>query len=179
MTNAASRPPLPVRMIALDLDGTLLRRDGGIGARTREALATAHARGVEIVLASGRMTPAMESTAALLGLDGCLVSYNGAVVCGRAAQGRKRLFDRPLPVEIARELVAYGRKQRLQINFYHDDVILSEDAPHLRPWIDIYLSRTGSPYRFVDSLDEHLGRAPTKVLFVMDPQRRAAEMFVE
>src|SRR6185503_4399179 len=156
-----ARPSQPIKMIALDLDGTLLRTDKSVGKRTREALRAAHAKGIEITLASGRMTPAMEKTAEALGIDCNIVSYNGAAVCGHAAGGRKRLYHQPLGADVARELYFFARERRYQVNFYHEDVILSEDAPHLLPYVDLYRSRTGSPFRLVDNLEEHLHHAPT------------------
>ncbi len=168
----SDRSSVPIRLIALDLDGTLLREDNTIGPRSLEALHAAHAKGVAIVLASGRMTPAMEPTAEALGLDVSLISYNGAAVCGPISSGRKRLFHRPLPAGIAGELYAYARHRRLQVNYYLDDVIVSEDEPHLRPWIEMYRERTGSPYRFVESLEGYLHRDPTKLLFVLNPDIR-------
>jgi len=167
-------PPSDIRMIALDLDGTLLCSDKSIAPRTREALHTAHAQGIEIVLASGRMTPAMEATAERLGLDCCLVSYNGGAVCSRKRDGRKRLLHQPLPADVARDLYLFARQRSFQVNFYHDDVILSENTPHLQPWIEIYRSRTDSPFRFVEALEAYLHHAPTKLLYVLDPAIRHA-----
>jgi Cof subfamily protein (haloacid dehalogenase superfamily) len=161
-------------LVALDLDNTLLSADRSVSARNIAALRAAAAQGIEIVLASGRMLPAMEPAAAALGLDVVLVSYNGAAINGRASEGRPRILHRPLHTEIARELYAFARRERLQVNYYLDDVIVSEDQPHLRPWIDIYIERTGSPYRFVPSLGDYLDRAPTKLLLVMEPHRREA-----
>lgn len=167
-----ARPVAPIRMIALDLDGTLLRSDKSVGPRTIEALRAAHAKGVEIVLASGRMTPAMEEAAGQLGIDVCIVSYNGAAVCGRVSKGRPRLFHQPLNADVARQLFAYARDHRYQANFYHEDVIISEDAPHLLPYIELYRSRTKSPYRLVKNLESFLHHAPTKFLLVVDPEKR-------
>lgn len=168
------KPDVPIRLIALDLDGTLLRSNHLPGKKSVEALHAAHAQGIEIVLASGRMTPAMESAAKAVGLDSFLVSYNGAAVCGRIADGRERLFHRPLPTKIASELYAYARQNTLQVNYYLDDVVVSEDSPALRPWSDMYHERTGSPFHFVESLEGFLDREPTKLLFVMDSSRREA-----
>ncbi len=42
------------KLLALDMDGTLLREDGSISARTREAIAAAKAQEVRVVLGSGR-----------------------------------------------------------------------------------------------------------------------------
>ena len=168
-------PPKSMRLIALDLDGTLLRSDRSIGPRTVRALHAAHAKGVEVVLASGRMTAAMESTADQLGLDVYVVSYNGAAVCAPRAENRRRLFHLPLPQDVSQELCTLGKQRGYQINFYHENVIVSEDGPRLRPWIDIYRSRTGSPFRFVERLEDYfLKYAPSKMLYVVDPVTRNA-----
>jgi Cof subfamily protein (haloacid dehalogenase superfamily) len=42
------------RMVAIDLDGTLLRRDGTMGERTRRALQTAAGRGIKVAICTGR-----------------------------------------------------------------------------------------------------------------------------
>lgn len=169
MSKRPSQPPQDIRLIALDLDGTLLRADKTIGPRTRQALHAASAKGVHIALASGRMTAAIEPTAEKLGLDCYVIAYNGAAVCARKCDGRERLFHQPLDKGIARELYEIGHARRFQMNFYHDNVIVSEDAPHLRPYIDIYRTRTGSPFRFVPSIAEYLKFAPTKFVYVVDP----------
>ena len=169
-------PVSPVRMIALDLDGTLLRTDKSVGPETLKALQAARARGVEIVLASGRMAASIERVAAGLGVNVCLISCNGSVVHGPAhdACGRKLIFYQPLKAEVAREIVAFGKARRYQVNFYHGDCIYSEDGPHLRPWIEIYHSRTNSPFTFVENLNDYLHLAPPKVIFVVDPKIRNA-----
>jgi Cof subfamily protein (haloacid dehalogenase superfamily) len=161
-------------MISLDLDGTLLRTDKTLGPRTKEALHAAHAKGIKIVLASGRMISSIERVAGMLDLDVCIVSCNGAAVFGPAADGRKPVFYRPLNADVARELVAYAKQHRYQVNFYQGSVIYSEDGPHLRPWIDIYSQRTGSFFKFVENLDDYLDLAPPKVLYVVDPDIRNA-----
>jgi Cof subfamily protein (haloacid dehalogenase superfamily) len=118
------------------------------------------------------MTAAMEPTAEKLGIDCHIIAYNGAAVCARKCDGRKRVFHQPLDKDIARELYEIGHARRFQMNFYYDNVIISEDGPHLRPYIEIYRSRTGSPFRFVPSIAEYLGFAPTKFVYVVDPEIR-------
>ena len=44
----------PVRLIATDLDGTLLHTDGSVTPRTRDALAAAEAAGIDVVFVTGR-----------------------------------------------------------------------------------------------------------------------------
>ena len=69
-----------VRLIASDLDGTLLRTDGTVSARTRSALHQAQEAGIMVVLVSGRHAPALRSVAAEAGIDGLAVCSNGAII---------------------------------------------------------------------------------------------------
>jgi len=72
-----------IRILALDLDDTLLRSDLSISHRTRHAIKRTEQLGVTVVLASGRIPEAMEHSSRLLGLNkrpGYLVSNNGALI---------------------------------------------------------------------------------------------------
>ncbi len=68
-----------VALVALDLDGTLCRRDGTVSARNRQALATLRRQGVTIVLATGRPASSAKSLPALVGgeVDYVVVSNGG------------------------------------------------------------------------------------------------------
>ncbi|MCZ7646537.1 MAG: Cof-type HAD-IIB family hydrolase [Planctomycetota bacterium] len=173
---ASRTAPERVELLALDLDGTLLRRDNTIGARTREALKAAAAAGVKLVLNSGRMTPAMEHAAKLLDGDAYLIAYNGAAASDLRANGRRRLFERTMPLDVARELVAFAKRRRVQLNYYLDEFVYCEPDPALRRWVEFYQKRTGSPYRFVERMEDHWDRAPYKVLFIAEPAVREALM---
>lgn len=68
------------RLVALDIDGTLLTHDGVMSDAVRQAVADARAGGHELVLASGRSLVAMLPIADLLGIrEGWMVASNGAV----------------------------------------------------------------------------------------------------
>ncbi|MFL4905491.1 HAD family hydrolase [Streptomyces sp. MMS24-I2-30] len=88
----------PYGLIATDLDGTLLRSDGSVSRRTRDALATAAAAGAAHIVVTGRAVPWTQHILDDLG-------YRGLAVCGQGAQvydaGEHRLLtsvtlDRPL-----------------------------------------------------------------------------------
>lgn len=71
-----------VRMIAVDIDGTLLGADGQVSARNLAALRAAEQAGVEIAIATGRRHSYAMKVLRGLGLseENCVVSSNGAVV---------------------------------------------------------------------------------------------------
>jgi hypothetical protein len=69
-----------VRLLATDLDGTVLRSDGSVSDRTVAALQAAEDRGVMVVVATGRPPRWMRPIAEALGHTGLAVCSNGAVV---------------------------------------------------------------------------------------------------
>ncbi|MFF9866599.1 HAD family hydrolase [Streptomyces sp. NPDC013953] len=71
--------PFPYKLIATDLDGTLLRTDGSVSQRTRDALAAATAAGAAHIVVTGRAVPWTRHILDDLG-------YDGLAVCGQGAQ---------------------------------------------------------------------------------------------
>ena len=77
-----TRDGAAVRMVAVDMDGTLLGADGVVSARTRAALETAERAGIEVVVATGRRHGYAMRQLRGLGWrdDAVVVSSNGTVV---------------------------------------------------------------------------------------------------
>ncbi|MDT9681845.1 HAD family hydrolase [Streptomyces sp. TRM76323] len=71
--------PFPYRLVATDLDGTLLRPDDTVSQRTRDALAAATAAGAAHIVVTGRSVPWTRHILDDLG-------YEGLAVCGQGAQ---------------------------------------------------------------------------------------------
>lgn len=71
------------KLIALDMDGTLLTSDKSISTRTKQAIQKARELGVKVVLASGRPHDGMKEKIAELGISGAdefVVYFNGSMV---------------------------------------------------------------------------------------------------
>lgn len=92
-----------VRAIATDLDGTLLRSDRTISARTRAAVLAAEDAGLLVVIATGRPPRWIAPVVEQLGERGPVVCANGAAVYDPA---RHELVERTeLDAEVARSIV--------------------------------------------------------------------------
>ena len=76
---SAAAAPLPYRLIATDLDGTLLRGDGTVSPASRDALTAAAAAGAAHIVVTGRSIPWARHI-----LDD--LDYHGLAVCGQGAQ---------------------------------------------------------------------------------------------
>jgi hydroxymethylpyrimidine pyrophosphatase-like HAD family hydrolase len=82
VARSAARAPaeLPIGLLALDIDGTLVGHDFRISPRTEAAIRGAVARGVRVSLATGRMASSAAVYAHRLGLTEPLIGHQGAVV---------------------------------------------------------------------------------------------------
>ncbi|MFP3989312.1 HAD family hydrolase [Streptomyces sp. E11-3] len=76
---AAGSSPFPYKLVATDLDGTLLRSDETVSPRTRDALTAACAAGAAHIVVTGRAVPWTRHILDDLG-------YEGLAVCGQGAQ---------------------------------------------------------------------------------------------
>jgi len=80
-------PAFPVRLVALDLDGTLILEDFALGERTKRAVRAALDRGVVVAIATGRMASSARRFAVELGLAAPLIAYQGALIREMWAEG--------------------------------------------------------------------------------------------
>ncbi|MGW2558315.1 HAD family hydrolase [Streptomyces sp. NPDC001514] len=93
---------LPPRLIATDLDGTLLRKDGSVSERTQRALRTAADAGSEVVFVTARPPRYVDALATATGLVATAVCSNGALVYDVGT--RTVTSSRTLPLPVAREV---------------------------------------------------------------------------
>ena len=105
----------PIRLIASDLDGTLLRSDGTISARTRDAIRAAEDRGIAFAFVTARPPRYIEGLAEAAGVTGMAVCSNGAILYDIAR--RAVLHHERLAPELARELTAALREALPEIAF--------------------------------------------------------------
>jgi hypothetical protein len=98
-------PILPIELIALDIDGTLVGDELEIGPRTRAAVHAARRNGVVVSLVTGRMVSSALRFARELELDAPIVGYQGAIIRAMPAAGSKRLgrlfVHTPLRADVA------------------------------------------------------------------------------
>jgi hydroxymethylpyrimidine pyrophosphatase-like HAD family hydrolase len=97
-----------VRLVATDLDGTLVHSDGSVTARTRAALVAAEEAGVEVVFVTGRPLRWAEEVFEHVGGHGLAIVSNGALVwdVARAAVHQVRPIDPVAGIEVAHRIRA-------------------------------------------------------------------------
>ncbi len=113
-----------IKLLALDLDDTLLRHDLSISFHTRSVLKKAEAKGVIVVLASGRSPMAMDRYARELGMHkrpGYLVSNNGVTIL--ESDTGEILQETRLPVDAALSVYDLVAAEGLPVSVYDGDTI--------------------------------------------------------
>lgn len=93
-----------IRLLAVDIDGTLTDPNYQVSARNIAALRAAHESGIQVVLATGRRHDYAMPVAREIGVPLLLVSSNGALV--RSSEGETFYTDR-LPARTAKDLIQY------------------------------------------------------------------------
>jgi Cof subfamily protein (haloacid dehalogenase superfamily) len=154
---------MKIRLLAIDLDGTLLTRDKRILASSLEAIREAQAAGVTVVLASGRIRPSMRPFAQKLGLlDGPIICGNGTHVAVSPLEDLYHLAIQPKAVEA---IAKYAWDGGYHLNLYtHDRLFFLRDTP----WGDLYRSRVETVVP--ETLNGNLANLDClKVLLVDDP----------
>jgi Cof subfamily protein (haloacid dehalogenase superfamily) len=99
---------MPYKLLALDIDGTLLDPRGELTARNLAAIKAALAQGVLVVLVTGRRFASGRELVQRLRLDIPLVSHNGALT--KNIETLDILDFHPLPAEHARRVIEVGRQ---------------------------------------------------------------------
>ncbi len=111
------------KLMAIDLDGTLLNSFGEVSEETKLALKKAKEQGTEIVLASGRPISSTESLAVELGVDNYLISGNGAAVYD--IKNQKILYDRFLSKEQVLNIARMCEENSFFYNVYTEDEVIA------------------------------------------------------
>ena len=164
-----------VRLIAIDIDGTLLDSNFQVSARNLATLRRANSLGIEIVLATGRRHTFALPVAQALGFELTLISSNGAVT--RTNDGK--LFHRdPLPLSSALELVAhmtdFRRNLVITLDGEDEGSLLLETLDELNVSIKRWLEKNAPFLRFVQPIEGGLTSDPIQAMFCGTVERMAA-----
>jgi hydroxymethylpyrimidine pyrophosphatase-like HAD family hydrolase len=183
----ATRPDaaFPIRLIALDIDGTLVGPDAELSDRTIAAVRAAVARGVRVSLATGRMPSSAVVFANRLGLEEPIVGHQGALVRAMPApsgrtdatlppfRGRvgRMLSHSPLAPDVAAAAVRFCRDHGLDPHINHlERMIVQRGDPNFADY-SAYLGRDAE---VVDDLARDVRHGVSKVIAVGEEGRPMA-----
>src|SRR5208337_5267712 len=155
-----------IRLLATDIDGTLLNPQFQISEGDLAALGQAHAAGIEIVLVTGRRHTFALPIAKQLGFDLWLISSNGAVTRSLAGE----TFHRDLmPAETCRQLCRTMQEFRgntvLTFDSESKGAIVLERLDEIGPSIRRWVEKNMEFIEFVVPIEKAVVRDPVQVMF--------------
>lgn len=160
----AVAPEFPIRMIALDIDGTLVGSDLVVRERTRSVISAAVRHGVRVSLATGRMVTSAVPIGRALGLRDPVIGAQGALVRAMPeADDRvgRLLYHRPIAAAVARDAIAWCRERGLDPHVNHlETFVIRADDPN----VDDYSAFLGGSARLVPDLIAAIVSPVTKVI---------------
>jgi Cof subfamily protein (haloacid dehalogenase superfamily) len=167
----------PIRLIAVDIDGTLLNSKFRISEKDLQALQQANQDGIEVILVTGRRHTFALPIAEQLGFDLWLISSNGAITRSLAGE----TFHRDLlPVETCRELCGVMQEFRgnTVVTFDKESkgALVLERMDELTSSIQRWLESNMQFIEFVTPIEKALIADPVQAMFCGTVARMQAAM---
>jgi Cof subfamily protein (haloacid dehalogenase superfamily) len=154
------------KLIAIDIDDTLINDEKQITPGTRAAIEEAIAHGVVVTIATGRMYASAKQLAKQLELNVPIVSYQGSLV--KNGVDGSVLYERSVPVDVAQELYQLSRDRGYHIQAYiNDELFAAEENDRLIA----YCKLSNIPYKIEPDFEKLATVPSTKLLMIDEPEK--------
>lgn len=155
-----------IRLIAIDLDGTLLNSRVELTGENRAALQRAHDAGIEIVLGTGRRHDFAMPIAKTLGFDLWLFSSNGAVTRSTTGETFHRdMLPKATAIRLARALRQYRNYMVLTFDRPDMGAIVCESHDQLYGVIQRWMEKNAPYIRYVSPIENAVTEDPIQAMF--------------
>jgi Cof subfamily protein (haloacid dehalogenase superfamily) len=152
------------KLIAIDIDDTLITDDKEVTPGTQAALEQAVEAGAVVTLATGRAYASAKVIARQTGLNVPIITYQGALV--KTLLDEKVLYERYVPVEAARKLYTFCLDRDLHLQTYVDDKLAArEENDRLRG----YAGLNGTLYEIEPDFARLIEQPTPKLLIIDEP----------
>jgi Cof subfamily protein (haloacid dehalogenase superfamily) len=148
-----------------DLDGTLVQKDLTVSSTVIALIKRINTTTTtKVVLATGRMFPSALPYAQRFELTNPIITYQGSTIHEIDKPPHyRRIFYNPVPLDIAKPLVAYCTENDIHINCYVNDILYSRPHPL---YVQEYKSTSSIEPTLTENLDAILTEAPPKLVVI-------------
>jgi Cof subfamily protein (haloacid dehalogenase superfamily) len=153
------------QMVAIDIDGTLLRGDKRLSLKVVTAVKMASKKGVKVVLATARPPRSVKEIYNILGLNTIQINYNGALIYDPAK--KNNLLHLQIDPDVVLRVIRFARKKEPSMVVSMEDLDRSftdRIDPNLQTETDKYF-----PPAQIASLEEFLKQPITKLMLMAKP----------
>lgn len=148
-----------IKLIATDIDGTILTETNQFRPKILETIEKIKTKGVKLVLATGRIYDGVAPVAKLLGLDTPIICTQGSLL----KYNNEILWSAPVEHHLALDVIKFLRNKGIHTNFYNNDKICVEDENYM----DDYTGGRFVKYNLVDRFENLEWGMITKLLAIV------------
>ncbi len=116
------------KLVAIDLDGTMLNSYGVVTEKTKETIKKTIEKGIEVIIASGRPMDSIKSIAKEIGSEKYFIAGNGSVIYD--IQKDEIIYERYLKKEKILEIIKICEENSISYNVYTDKTIITKSLKH-------------------------------------------------
>lgn len=124
-----------IRLIASDLDGTLLNDEHKISEYNKRIISEVRKKGIKFILSTGRPTSAASKFLDDLNIETDMISFNGAMITDRSG---KILYEDNLESDIGKELIDIAKKYKVYYQGFLGERWNISDSKS--EWLNFYIS---------------------------------------
>lgn len=156
------------KLIASDLDGTLLNSDLEVSDETVKALTRAYEKGVDFVICTGRMYDSLKFILPKLPFCRYAITCMGAEIYDNFE--KKRIYVQTMDPEYVRWIVSYGVEHNIHMNIYSDNVLYNNKTDE---YTEIYFRETGTRANKIegDAVEFVKKLHITKLVYIDEPEK--------
>jgi len=156
----------PIRLLAVDIDGTILNPEFKISKIDMAALRWAHNEGAEVILTTGRRHAFARPIAELLGFDLWIISSNGAITRSLTDDTYHRdMLPAATCLKLCREMQAYRGSTVLTFDTENKGAIVLEHMRELNVSIQRWLEKNLQYIDFVIPIEDSITSDPVQAMF--------------
>lgn len=148
------------KLMAIDIDGTLLDNDSKLRKTTHDALQKIKDHGIILTFATGRFYPDASYFARLLDFSSPMILLHGALIQSQDGKIIKKHQLSPLIIPV---LVDIARKEKISFQLFHKDWLVMENKTK---WNDIYLRYSELKSLIVPDVNHYLKNQDSPLSFI-------------
>lgn len=132
-----------IKLVATDIDGTILNENGDCSNGVRNCIAKMQEKGIKVVIVTGRMYAGAKQVAEKLNLKDAIVSYQGGLI-KKDCVSNETLYETCIPQKDADLVLDWAKKNNIHINLYINDILYVENNNEI---IQRYAKRQNLEYK--------------------------------
>lgn len=154
------------KLVAVDMDGTLLNSQGIITEKTVNSIQKAVEKGVIFTICTGRPIQGVERFNSILKLDAPFITYNGAMIV--MGKSKEILYEQGISAEDARSIFKWGRKFKTTIMVWSNNQLYANE---INERVNDYKKLSGVEPVLIENEEEIIHNGITKILWYDDADK--------